>query len=148
MALEPGYVGENLTLAGITENEVCAGDIVRVGTALIQVTGPRVPCANLARRIGRRDWVKLTINENRTGFYARVLESGVVQPGDHWDLRERLNPDGPIPALNRCMYLQFDPAYANIVGQMEGLSKWWKEQTAEKTAQTDAHWTEEMKGQT
>src|SRR5579863_9429281 len=58
MGLRPGGVGENFTLDQVTEEQVCAGDIVRVGAALVQVSGPRVPCANQARRIGRTDWVK------------------------------------------------------------------------------------------
>src|SRR5205814_613220 len=107
--LQPGHVGENLTLDAITEDQICAGDIVRVGTALVQVSGPRIPCANQARRIGRSDWVKLTIRENRTGFYMRVLEPGIFEAGNAWKLQERLNPDGSIPAINRCLYLHFDP---------------------------------------
>ena len=75
MELKPGSVGENVTLGSITEDQIFVGDQIRLGTALVQVSGPRVPCANLARRIGRPDWVKLTIQENRTGFYLRGLES-------------------------------------------------------------------------
>jgi MOSC domain-containing protein YiiM len=143
--VRPGFVGENFTLDQIHEEEVCAGDIVRVGTAMVQVSGPRVPCANLARRIGRDDWVKLTIRENRTGFYLRVLEAGLVQPGDRWLLEERLNPAGSIPALNRCMYLDFDAVYAQQVLQMEGLGEWWKEQMGERHDQQAEHWTAIMK---
>jgi MOSC domain-containing protein YiiM len=139
--LEPGGVGENFTLDNVTEDQICAGDIVRVGHALIQVSGPRVPCANLARRIGRTDWVKLTVVENRTGFYARVLEPGIVQPGDAWKLDERPNPDGMIPAINRCLYLHFDPAFASRMLQMPGLADWWKELVVEKRDQNQAHWT-------
>ena len=46
--LQAGAVGENITLQNITEDEVCVGDCIRLGTALVQVSGPRVPCANLA----------------------------------------------------------------------------------------------------
>ncbi len=145
MSLQPGAVGENFTLDSITEDQVCAGDIVRVGTTLAQVSGPRVPCANQARRIGRPDWVKLTISHNRTGFYLRVLEPGMVQPGDAWDLKERLNPDGSISAINRCMYLHFDPAYAAQITQMQGLGDWWKEQVVERLEKQGEHWTASMK---
>jgi MOSC domain-containing protein YiiM len=138
-------VGENITLDHITEDQVCAGDIVRMGTALVQVSGPRVPCANQARRIGRADWVRLTIVENRTGFYLRVLEPGLIQPAACWDLQERLNPDGSISALNRCMYLSFDPIYAQRIGQMQGLGEWWKEQVREKQQKRGEHWTATMK---
>jgi MOSC domain-containing protein YiiM len=143
--LKPGSVGENFTLDHITEDQVCAGDIVRVGTALVQVSGPRVPCANQARRIGRADWVKLTIAENRTGFYLRVLEPGMIQPRTGWNLQERVNPDGSIPALNRCMYLHFDSIYAHRISQMQGLGEWWKDQVREKQEQRGDHWTATMR---
>lgn len=145
LSLKAGFVGENFTLDKITEDEVCVGDILRAGTSLVQVSGPRVPCANLARRIGRPDWVKLTVTENRTGFYLRVLEPGVVQPGDAWVLQERPNPKGAIPAINRCMYLNFDPAYADLMQGMSGLGDWWKEQALEKQSRLTSHWTSSMK---
>jgi MOSC domain-containing protein YiiM len=135
MDLQPGNVGENFTLDHILEEDVCAGDIIRAGTARVQVSGPRSPCANQARRVGRRDWVKLTIAENRTGFYLRVLEPGVVQPGDAWILEERFNPDGSIPAINRCLLIDFDPALARRIVQMEGLSDWWKQRVVNRFAE-------------
>lgn len=146
--LHPGFVGENFTLDGITEEQVCVGDLVRVGTVLAQVTGPRVPCANLARRIGRADWVKLTVRENRTGFYMSVIEAGIVQPGDSWQVEERFNPDGTIPAINRCLYLDFDPQFAQRMTQMVGLADWWKAQASERSQQRNEHWTAAMKDQT
>ena len=148
--LAPGSVGENFTLDGITEDSVCAGDVVRVGSACFQVSGPRVPCANLARHLGRPDWVKRTIEENRTGFYLRVLEAGAVSAGDRWRLEARPNPEATIPALNRCMYLEFDPEFARRSQQMTGLADWWKRQLFEKLSRhADAsgksgHWTETM----
>jgi MOSC domain-containing protein YiiM len=130
--LTAGMVGENLTLDGIREDQVCAGDIVRIGTTLLQVSGPRIPCATLARRIGRADWVTLTLTENRTGFYLRVLEAGQLQAGDAWLLCERPAPEGTIPAINRCMFLDFDPEFARRMRQMEGLGEWWKQRAREK----------------
>ncbi len=129
----------------ITEDDICVGDTIRLGTALVQVSGPRVPCANLARRIGRADWVRLTIRENRTGFYLRVLEPGIVQAGDKWLLTERLNPDGSIPAINRCMYLDFDASYARLLLGMPGLEAWWQEQARQKLENHQQHWTSTLK---
>ena len=142
--LRAGQVGENFTLAGIREEQVCAGDVVRVGSALIQVSGPRVPCANLARRIGRTDWLKLTIAENRTGFYARVLEPGWVQAGDGWELREQRHKGATISAINRCGYLEFDRGLAKSLVEMSGLGAWWREQFREKLASRGDHWTEKL----
>jgi MOSC domain-containing protein YiiM len=143
--LQPGYVGENFTLDRIGEDRICVGDIVRVGSGLVQVSGPRVPCANQARRIGRSDWVKLTIRENRTGFYLRVLEPGAVEAGNAWELQERLNPDGSIPAINRCMYLHFDPDDANRIIEMPGLGAWWRKELIQKLEKQNEHWTATMK---
>ena len=145
MDLKAGSVGENITLGNITEDQICVGDQYTLGTAMVQVSGPRVPCANLARRIGRADWVKLTIRENRTGFYLRVLEPGVVQAGDRWSLVGRENEAGSILAINRCMYLEFDPSYAELMLRMPGLEEWWKEQAREKLARGGEHWTSAMK---
>ena len=145
MSLKAGSVGENITLASITEDQICVGDHVRLGTAAVQVSGPRVPCASLARRIGRSDWVKQTIRENRTGFYLRVLKAGVVQSGDVWSLEKRINESGSIPAINRCMYLDFDRSYAQTMLDMPGLEAWWKDQASQKLEDREKHWTSTMK---
>jgi MOSC domain-containing protein YiiM len=143
--LQPGNVGENITLDGISEDQVCVGDIIRAGSALIQVSGPRVPCANQARRIGRPDWVKLTIRANRTGFMMRVLEPGTIGAGNTWELQERPNPDGSIPAINRCAYLHFDPIFATRIIEMPGIAAWWRELMVEKREKQAEHWTATMK---
>jgi MOSC domain-containing protein YiiM len=145
VALAPGAVGENLTLSGLTEEAVCAGDIVRLGTVRAQVRGPRVPCANLGRHIGRSDWVRLTIRENRTGFYLRVLEPGTVQPGDPWIVEQRFDEEASIARINHCMYLNFDPAYAKRIVHMTGIGDWWREQAAEKLVHREGHWTSGIK---
>lgn len=144
LGLVPGGMGENLTLDGILESDVCAGDVIRVGTATFQVSGPRTPCANLARHIGHADWVKKTVLENRTGFYLRVLEPGRVCTGDHWLLQDRLNPCASISAINRCMYLDFNSESARHFIEAEGLADWWKQQFRDKLKTCEKHWTEGM----
>ena len=144
MQLGPGAVGENLTLGNLAEDDIFVGDIIRLGTVLAQVSGPRVPCAKQARHIGRADWVKLTIRENRTGFYMRVLEPGTVHPGDPWLLEKRLNENASITSINRCMYLDFDPAFAQRMQTMHGLGEWWRKQAAVKLRNGDNHWTAKL----
>jgi MOSC domain-containing protein YiiM len=144
MSLAAGSVGENLTLTALTEEHIFAGDIVRVGSVLLQVSGPRIPCANQARRVGRTDWIRRTIQENRTGFYLRVLEPGLLREGDKWLLQERLNQGASIAAINRCAYLEFSEPYARSVLEMRGLEPWWKDQMREKLARQRDHWTETM----
>ena len=78
--LEPGTFGENLTLPGLGEARL--GDRYRVGTALLEVTAPRVPCSTLAGRMGEAGFVKRFAEAGRPGAYARVLEPGEVAAGD------------------------------------------------------------------
>ncbi len=80
--LSPAAFGENLTVSSLSEDDVCIGDIFRLGTALVQISQPRQPCKTLAARYGRSDMVKLVVDCGYTGFYFRVLEEGTVKKGD------------------------------------------------------------------
>lgn len=76
-----GFFGENLTAAGMNEDETWIGDVLRVGGALLQVSQPRTPCFKLALRTGIEDFPRLFAASGRTGFYLRVLEEGEVSAG-------------------------------------------------------------------
>lgn len=73
-----GQFGENLTVAGLIEDEVCIGDVFRVGTARLEVTQPRTPCFKLAMKMQVDDFVDRFAASLRTGFYLRVLDEGTV----------------------------------------------------------------------
>jgi MOSC domain-containing protein YiiM len=81
-----GMFGENLTLSGLLENEVHVGDRFRVGSALLMVTQPRLPCYKLGIKFGRADMVKRFLESRRTGFYFSVLEEGEVGAEDSVEL--------------------------------------------------------------
>ena len=89
MKLPVAAFGENLTVSNLSENDICIGDILQLGTALVQVSQPRQPCRTLAARYGRDDLIKLVVDSGRTGFYFRVLEEGIVKKGDELILKER-----------------------------------------------------------
>lgn len=76
-----GFFGENLTVAGMNEDETWIGDVLRVGSAVLQVSQPRTPCFKLALRTGIGDFPRLFAASGRTGFYLRVLEEGEVFSG-------------------------------------------------------------------
>jgi MOSC domain-containing protein YiiM len=126
MSLAAGNVGENWTLTDADEAEICVNDIYQVGTARVRVSGPRVPCGKQARRVGRADWVDLTLKELRTGFYLWVLTPGVVQAGDLWQLEERTFPQATIHALNQCAYHDFDPAVVQHFVAIPDLHPHWR----------------------
>lgn len=76
--LGPGSFGENLTLQGVTEDQVCIGDVWTWGEALLQVAQPRWPCYKLAMATGIPDIVERFIETGRCGWYFRVLRPGRV----------------------------------------------------------------------
>ncbi len=80
--LEPGAFGENLTTTGLDEATTRAGDRLAVGTAELVVTEPRLPCRNLAMKLGRRDMVERFLASGRTGFYLSVACEGDIGAGD------------------------------------------------------------------
>jgi MOSC domain-containing protein YiiM len=132
LALQPGAVGENLTLDEAEETNICVGDVFRIGTASIQISAARTPCENQARHIGRPDWVKRTIEELRTGMYARVLAPGALQSGDRLLLEARPNPGLTVHLLNDCYYRHYRADVAERFFAAEGLMEWWKQRLREK----------------
>ncbi|QXP61529.1 MOSC domain-containing protein [Olleya sp. HaHaR_3_96] len=83
IAFNYGVFGENLTVKGLDETKIRVGDIYKIGTALVQVTQPREPCFKLGIRFGTQTILKQFINHARPGTYIRILEEGLVKPGDH-----------------------------------------------------------------
>src|SRR3954468_23123725 len=77
-----GQFGENLTVDGLPDDEVCIGDRCRIGTALFEVTQPRVTCYRVGLRMDEPRIPALLVSHRRPGFYLRVLEEGEVQAGD------------------------------------------------------------------
>jgi len=77
-----GQFGENLTIKGLPDDEVCIGDRYRIGSALFEVTQPRVTCYRLGIRMNEPRMPALLTSSGRPGFYLRVLEPGEVGAGD------------------------------------------------------------------
>jgi len=77
-----GQFGENFTVEGLSDAEVCIGDRYRIGGALFEVTQPRVTCYRLGIRMNEPDMAALLVKHGRPGFYFRVLEEGQVEAGD------------------------------------------------------------------
>jgi ferredoxin-NADP reductase/MOSC domain-containing protein YiiM/ferredoxin len=77
-----GQFGENFTIDGPSDEEVCIGDRYRIGTALFEVTQPRVTCYRVGIRMNDPRIPALLVSHRRPGFYFRVLEEGEVQAGD------------------------------------------------------------------
>jgi ferredoxin-NADP reductase/MOSC domain-containing protein YiiM len=79
---EYGQFGENLTVDGLADDEVCIGDRYRIGGALFEVTQPRVTCYRVGIRMNNSQMPALLVSHKRPGFYCRVIEEGEIGAGD------------------------------------------------------------------
>lgn len=86
-----GMFGENLTIMNFDEKQVYIGDTFKVGTAIIQISEPRLPCSTLAMRFDAHRIMKDFIEFGRCGAYVRVLEEGYISAGDIFELIEHPN---------------------------------------------------------
>ena len=80
--LPHGWFGENLRVAGLPVSDAVIGEVWRVGSAVLQVSGPRVPCATFQRWAEQERWVKRFTQRGDIGAYFRVLTEGAVRAGD------------------------------------------------------------------
>ncbi len=114
-ALPWGMFGENLTTEGLREDGLQVGDRLRIGTAEVVVTQPRMPCFKLGLRFGRDDIVKRFLASGHTGFYFRVITEGEVQVGDPIVLVERTAGSVAVSEITRL--------YARDKDDLEGLRR-------------------------
>jgi MOSC domain-containing protein YiiM len=80
--LAPGLFGENLTVSGLESARVCVGDRLSLGSVILEVTAPRIPCLTLAVRMGDPAFLKRFRRAERPGVYCRVIRAGEARAGD------------------------------------------------------------------
>lgn len=100
----PGAFGENISTSGLTEADICIGDVFRLGGALVQVSQARQPCWKLNLRFDQPKMAALVQHSGRTGWYYRVLECGWVAPGDSLALQERPHAAWPLARVLDVLY--------------------------------------------
>ena len=88
-----GQFGENLTVEGLSDQDVCIGDRYGIGAAVFEVTQPRVTCYRVGIRMDEAAMPTLLVAHHRPGFYLRVLEEGLVQAGTLIVRRDMSSPD-------------------------------------------------------
>src|SRR6266478_5711693 len=101
MKLPWGMFGENFTTEGLHEDDLNIGDRFRIGSAVVMVTEPRMPCYKLGIRFGRTDIIKKFLVSERTGFYLAVLQEGEVGAGDRFELIEKNEPSVMVSDITR-----------------------------------------------
>src|SRR5947209_2613835 len=122
-----GQFGENFTIEGLPDDEVCIGDRYRIGTALFEVTQPRVTCYRVGMRTDEPEMPALLTSSGLPGFYLRVLEEGEVGAGDRivkaGEAKERMT----VAEINALLY---SPDHARDrlerALRIEALSPGWR----------------------
>ena len=122
-----GAMGENLPIDGADENGIHIGDRVRIGSTLLQVTQPRQPCFKLELALGGSGLVRHMVRSGHSGWYLRVLETGVVAAGDACTTLDRPNPSWSVARFNAVIAARAlgRDVLSEIVA-MEGLAATWQ----------------------
>ncbi len=122
-----GQFGENLTVDGLPDDQVCIGDRYRIGEAEFEVTQPRVTCYRVGLRLGEPELPALLVSHRRPGFYMRVIREGHVQAGDQI-VKTRTGPGAlSVADTDALLYLPHrDPGQIRRALQIPALSPGWQ----------------------
>lgn len=146
--LEVGAFGENLTLQGLTEDNVCIGDSFQIGEAVVQVSQPRQPCFKLSLVHDRKDMPVLVQDTGFTGFYFRVLKEGVVSPSDVLVYIARPELAVTVSEANRLMHhAKDDLEGARKILQLDELSASWRKTFNKRIAGEAVNTSERLTGE-
>ncbi|MGW0084827.1 MOSC domain-containing protein [Streptomyces sp. NPDC003393] len=130
-----GIFGENFTVDGMPDDEVCIGDRYRIGEAEFEVTQPRVTCYRVGMRLGEPAMASLLVAHHRPGFYLRVLTEGRVEAGDEITLIRRGPGELSVADTDALLYLpDRDPEKLRKALDIPALSPGWQQSFRELAA--------------
>ena len=131
----PGTFGENLSTAGMLEDEIRIGDVWAWGDALLQVTQPRSPCYKLAIATDRPDLGKRMVRTGRTGWYLRVLQPGRVPVAGPLRVVARHPAGVTVLQAHRAIFDDdAGPAEMAAVAAVDALAEAWREWVGDRLA--------------
>jgi MOSC domain-containing protein YiiM/ferredoxin-NADP reductase len=131
----PGHFGENLTIEGALETSVRIGDVLRCGSAVLQIAQPRIPCRKLSARMGVKGFARTFLASRRVGYYLRVLEVGDVAAGDALELLDRDLASPTVDELVRVTNERYwDAAALEEMLAARDLPPAWREMIGDKLA--------------
>lgn len=131
-----GAMGENLVVTGHDEAGICIGDTIRCGTATLQVAQIREPCSTLAAVLGTTRVVRAMVRTGRCGWYCRVIEPGIVGPGDCHAVIDRPNPAWTVQRFAAFAASKTaTPDTLREIGSLPGLSPEWQRRAIDALAE-------------
>ncbi len=134
-----GMFGENFTTAGLAEDDLHIGDRFQIGSAIVMVRQPRIPCYKLAAKFQRDDILERFLLNGRSGFYFSVEQEGLVEVGNAFELLDR-NADGiTISEMNRLFVREkYNQDLLRKGIQTAALPEDWREYFSERLQQPEA----------
>ncbi|MEU6655288.1 MOSC and FAD-binding oxidoreductase domain-containing protein [Streptomyces sp. NPDC046900] len=130
-----GIFGENFTVDGLPDSEVCIGDRYRIGDAEFEVTQPRVTCYRVGMRLGEPTMASLLVAHHRPGFYLRVITEGHVEAGDEIALTRKGPEQLSVAEIDALLYLpDRDPEKLRKALNIPALSPGWQQSFHELAA--------------
>jgi ferredoxin-NADP reductase/MOSC domain-containing protein YiiM len=133
--LAPGHFGENFTVTGMADAEVCIGDRYRIGDAEFEVTQPRVTCFRVGLRLNEPEMPNLLVAQHRPGFYFRVITAGHVRAGDDIVRTRRGRHELSVADVDALLYLpDRDVEQLRKIVDVPALSPGWQQSFNEMLA--------------
>ena len=131
LSFSAGGFGENLTLSGVTEADVCIGDRIASGDCEFEISQPRQACWKIARRWQAKSLTKEVAQTGRTGWYLRVIKGGSLVPKSNLQLVDRPNPDWSVARANDVLYgREADRMSVHALMNVSQLCAEWKDALA------------------
>ncbi len=119
--------GENLTAAGMTEEQVCIGDVFKIGEAVLQVTQGRVPCVTISNYNDENQLLKQVVDTNLTGYFFRVLEEGIINLDSEITLLEKDSNGITVAFATQILFHQKDDKESiEKILKVDALSEEWR----------------------
>ncbi|WP_412971730.1 MOSC domain-containing protein [Glaciecola sp. MF2-115] len=129
-----GSIGENISAPLMNDRNVFIGDTYRIGSVIIQVNSPRAPCVKINQRYGFQN-IDLFIGEQGiTGWYFRVIETGIMNVGDEIKLEYRLQNTKSIAEIMRLVREKGSPSSEKLdAAKINGLAAEWRRKLTKST---------------
>ncbi|WP_339723129.1 MOSC domain-containing protein [uncultured Paraglaciecola sp.] len=128
----PGMIGENLSAKGMHEHNVCIGDIYNLGSAIVQISSPRIPCWKIDAKFKQPDLNRFISQHRLNGWYYRVLQGGEITLNDEFQLQQRPNAQVTVDTMLKVIYAETDAQTIELATHAEGLDPEWQSRLQNK----------------
>ena len=130
---KPGAIGENLSATDMNEHNVCIGDIYKVGSCVLQVSSPRIPCWKIDVKLKQPDLNQFISQHRLNGWYYRVLQAGDITLNDKFLLQQRPNTNVTLDTMLKVIYAEAEDKLVKLATNAIGLDPEWQKRLQKNT---------------